>query len=63
MLGSSHPTPAQWQIVSESGSDLKRSDLINRSHNEHNDTENEYRSHNRFSVEKVGPDSSEADAA
>ena len=50
MLGGSHLIPAQRQVVSdsESDSDLECLDLINTSDNEHNDTQNEHRSYDRY---------------
>ena len=64
MLGSSHPTPAQWQVVSdsESGSDLECSDLINTSDNDHDDAD-EHRSYDRFSAENIRSDSTDTDTA
>ena len=64
MLGGSHPTPAQRQVDSdsESGSDLECSDLIHTSDNDHDDAI-EHRSYDRFSVENVKPDSTDADTA
>ena len=62
MLGGSHPTPAQSQVDSESGSDLECSDLIHTSDNDHDDA-NEHRSYDRFSVENVKLDSTAADTA
>ena len=64
MLGSSHPTPAQRQVTSdsESSSDLECSDLINTSDNDHNDA-NKHRSYDRFSVENVKSDTTETDTA
>ena len=62
MLGSSHPTPAQRQVASdsESGSELECSDLINTSDNDQNDAD-EHRSYDRFSAENVRSDSRETD--
>ena len=64
MLGGSHPTPAQRQVDSdsESGSDLECLDLIHTSNNDHDDAI-EHRSYDRFSVENVKPDSTDADTA
>ena len=44
MLGSSHLTPTQPPVVSNSlsSSDCECSDLINTSNNDHNDTDNEH---------------------
>ena len=64
MLGSSHPTPAQLQVVSdsESGSNLECLYLTNISNNDHDDA-SEYRSYDRFLVENVTLDSTETDIA
>ena len=64
MLGGSHPTPAQWQVASdsESGSELECSDLINTSNNDQDDAD-EHRSYDRFSAENVRSDSRESDTA
>ena len=64
MLGGSHPTPAQWQVASdsESGSDLECLDLINKSDNDQDDAD-EHRSYDRFVAENVRSDSRETDTA
>ena len=64
MLGSSHSTPAQRQVTSDSefDSDLECSDLINTSDNDHDDA-NEHRSYDRFSVENVKSDTTDTDTA
>ena len=64
MLGSSHPTPAQRQVASdsESGSDLECSDLINTSDNDQDDAD-EHRSYDKFSAENIRSDSTETDTS
>ena len=64
LLGGSHPTPAQRQVLSdsESGSDLECSDLINTSDNDHDDA-NAHRSYDRFSVENDKSNNTQTDTA